>query len=273
LGNISVACDESLRPEEFHFLKVFFGLVANLLAMNRAHETAAGELALAKDQAHRLSLALLSHNLGTRVAGLQPLISLYEDLEPVGGPELADLNRLFRVGYEDMANVLSKAKETFQNAPPRLQRGDVLQMVDRVIGDALAGEEHRVTGCRPMDADFDPLQMTSAIKEIVHNAIEFAPKDSIAIDVQLDGGGACELVRVVISDGGPGVSEDMKPRIFGDFFTHRPNKHPSSGLGLALVRRVAENHGGHAYEDGIPLKGARFVLEFPRFGGGRLEKR
>ena len=71
-------------------------------------------------------------------------------------------------------------------------------------------------------------------------------------------------VRIVIANRGPGVPERYKTDIFKDFFSHDPDNHPSTGLGLGMVRRVVRAHGGRVRENGAPGTGARFEIEFPR---------
>jgi signal transduction histidine kinase len=69
------------------------------------------------------------------------------------------------------------------------------------------------------------------------------------------------VVRVRVSDTGPGVPEEMREQIFDPFFTQRPG---GTGLGLALVARAADAHGGAVYVDG-PADGwgAVFTLYLP----------
>ena len=68
-----------------------------------------------------------------------------------------------------------------------------------------------------------------------------------------------EQVRLAVGDDGPGVPEADRARLFSAFQT---TKEKGLGLGLALVRRVAQAHGGLArYDAGGP--GATFVIEVP----------
>ena len=67
--------------------------------------------------------------------------------------------------------------------------------------------------------------------------------------------------RVEVSDEGPGVPEDAREAVFEPF--HRLDQRlAGAGLGLAIVREVAEAHAGAAWAEGGP-QGARFVLEAP----------
>jgi signal transduction histidine kinase len=67
-------------------------------------------------------------------------------------------------------------------------------------------------------------------------------------------------VEVVISDSGPGIPDDHLPRIFEPFFT---TKATGTGLGLAVVRRIMEGHGGDVQVESRPGEGTRVRLRFP----------
>ncbi len=74
------------------------------------------------------------------------------------------------------------------------------------------------------------------------------------------GGGAHGFVRLRVRDSGPGIAPDERQRIFDPFYTARPG---GSGLGLALVHRAVEAHGGSIDVDRAPEGGAEFVLLLP----------
>jgi len=67
-------------------------------------------------------------------------------------------------------------------------------------------------------------------------------------------------VRLEVCDTGPGVPEGMRQRVFEPFYS---TKATGTGLGLAVVRRIAESHGGSAEVLDAPGGGARFVLRLP----------
>jgi two-component system, NtrC family, sensor histidine kinase PilS len=67
-------------------------------------------------------------------------------------------------------------------------------------------------------------------------------------------------VRLVVTDNGPGIPPDIAQRIFDPFFTTRKG---GTGLGLALVHRAAQAHGGAILVDGAVGGGARFTLYLP----------
>jgi signal transduction histidine kinase len=83
-------------------------------------------------------------------------------------------------------------------------------------------------------------------------------------DVAIDGGGACmNDVTIVVRDTGPGIAADDLPRIFEAGFSTRSG---SSGLGLAVCHRIAEQHGGSITAESRQGHGTTFRLRLPRNG-------
>ena len=106
----------------------------------------------------------------------------------------------------------------------------------------------------------DPAHLGQAIQELVVNAIEaMGPGGRIAISAAASGNGAGR-VRVELADTGPGVPPEMRQRVFGLFMT---TKSTGTGVGLAVVRKIIERHGGTIALDAAVPHGARFVLDLP----------
>jgi signal transduction histidine kinase len=92
----------------------------------------------------------------------------------------------------------------------------------------------------------------------VHLAIDEVHSDLLAPSF-----GASSLIRLTVSDTGPGVPEEIVDHIFDPFFTRRTG---GTGLGLALVQRAVEAHGGAIFVDHGPAGsgiGAVFTLFLP----------
>jgi signal transduction histidine kinase len=93
-----------------------------------------------------------------------------------------------------------------------------------------------------------------AVRNLIENALRHTPKDG-AVEVEVSGDG---VVRVL--DEGPGVPEAERETIFRRFWRRDRSKPESRGLGLAIVARVAETHGGTVRVENRPDGGAMFVL-------------
>ncbi|HKM64642.1 MAG TPA: HAMP domain-containing sensor histidine kinase [Acidisphaera sp.] len=94
-----------------------------------------------------------------------------------------------------------------------------------------------------------------AIRNVVDNAMKAsAPGQEVEVAVDRD----CD---VVVEDRGPGVPDTHKARIFERFF-RADRTRAGTGVGLPLVRRIAQLHGGDVRVEDRPGGGARFVLSF-----------
>ncbi|MBL8695849.1 MAG: PAS domain S-box protein [Planctomycetes bacterium] len=106
-------------------------------------------------------------------------------------------------------------------------------------------------------ARVDDVHLLQALRNLVANAIEAMPEGGeVGVEVAERGDG----IAVTISDEGPGVSEELRAKIFQPFFT---TKTRGTGLGLAVVAKAASLHGGRI-ELAPTKKGAAFTLWFPK---------
>ncbi len=101
------------------------------------------------------------------------------------------------------------------------------------------------------------------VSNLVGNALEYGG-DTLVVCGTTEG-----EVRVSVLDDGPGVPEPDLPHIFERFYRADPARSGDSGhsgLGLAIARAIAENHGGVLHASNRPEGGARFELHLPRAG-------
>lgn len=117
----------------------------------------------------------------------------------------------------------------------------------------------------PPDAVFraDPVRVEQALVNLLLNAIQAGDH----IEVTLESRTEDDFVVFTVSDSGPGISEEIQPRMFEPFFTTK-RVGEGTGLGLAVVHGVAEEHSGRVVVGRSDLGGARFDLYFP-VGGDR----
>src|SRR5262249_39924326 len=111
--------------------------------------------------------------------------------------------------------------------------------------------------------------------EMIHNARQCYPASSekrlrVEVVLTLMNYTGPEWVRLEVSDNGCGVPPEYKEKIFEQFFSRRPHGEVGTGLGLFYVRRVVRAHGGTIREAGQFGKGARFIIELPRYHTGGL---
>ena len=110
---------------------------------------------------------------------------------------------------------------------------------------------------RTFDADQD--QLKQVFLNLLLNALSAAPNSKVEVSVDWDA--APRWVVAAIQDQGPGLNAAEVDRVFDLFYT---TKGTGSGMGLAISRKIAEDHGGTLTVESSPGAGARFELRLPR---------
>ena len=161
-------------------------------------------------------------------------------------------------------------------AVTRIEEGRVnlkpaAELMDDVIGEALRhvnrrSVEHTIRPASSQDfilAQIDAKLIVQVLINIIDNAIKYTPAGSvIEIHTQQTG----KWIIVSVSDNGPGISDEQKPRVF-DMFYSGANKIADSrrslGLGLSLCKSIVTAHGGAiSVSDNHPC-GAVFTFTLP----------
>jgi two-component system, OmpR family, phosphate regulon sensor histidine kinase PhoR len=112
---------------------------------------------------------------------------------------------------------------------------------------------------------FDENAMTLVLLNLVDNAVKYAP-DGKVLQVSLLRRGESVLLQVV--DSGTGIADDERGRIFERFYRSRNVRGRTvrgSGIGLALVKHIAEAHGGSVEVESVVGKGSTFTVSLPTY--------
>jgi signal transduction histidine kinase len=99
---------------------------------------------------------------------------------------------------------------------------------------------------------------------LVDNALKYGPAGQT---VQVQAAAENGTVRLVVQDEGPGIPEADRQRVFEPYWRlprDVDSVRPGSGVGLAVVRSLAQQYGGEAWVEAAPRIGSRFVVELPR---------
>ena len=145
---------------------------------------------------------------------------------------------------------------------PHVRATELDVLVRRVVEQAdLRGREVLVQA-EPMTVHIDGPKVERIVENLIANVIKYAPADTrVWIRVHPEGEG----VLIAVEDEGPGIREEMREAIFEPF--HRGSDDhsyaPGTGIGLSLVARCAELHGGRAWVENRPGGGASFRVLLP----------
>jgi signal transduction histidine kinase len=121
----------------------------------------------------------------------------------------------------------------------------------------LVSPPHQICNC-------DPDRLREAIDNLVSNAIKYTPLGGrMELSMSVENGG----IAISVKDEGPGLSQEDMSRLFGRFqrLSAKPTGGESStGLGLSIVKRIVELHGGTVgAESAGPSQGATFTIRLP----------
>jgi signal transduction histidine kinase len=134
-------------------------------------------------------------------------------------------------------------------------------LVSRVVDEAMYAERHpiHVEVLEPVEMDVDAGTIERIVDNLLVNAVKYTPdRTPINVRVQRVEGGAL----VSVEDQGPGVADQIKAAIFQPF-RQGAGARSGAGIGLSLVAKFAELHGGRAWVEDRPGGGAAFRVFLP----------
>jgi signal transduction histidine kinase len=137
---------------------------------------------------------------------------------------------------------------------------DVVQIARRSAEElpTLAGHPVRVDGPE-VRVEVDGPKVERIVENLLNNA---ARHTTVGTPIHVDVQPLSDGVDLIVEDEGPGVPDDVKAAIFQPF-TQGQAARGGVGIGLSLVQRFAELHGGSAHVEDRPGGGARFVVRLP----------
>lgn len=174
--------------------------------------------------------------------------------------EIMRLNRLVN-------DFLAVGRQTPPNIAPCDVREIIAQAVSLVEKQAKQ-QDIQIVSNLPSDlpsVQADAAQLKTCFLNILTNSVQAMPNGgSIQIEAkQLPGSQGSERLRLLFRDNGPGIPEKDRERIFAPYFS---TKATGFGLGLAITRKIIEDHGGRVFVSRKDNPGTEMVLELPLAG-------
>ncbi len=246
-------------PEQLQAARVALGKILDLELAVMLH-TYREDLLSQQARAERLStfgqlVGSIGHELRNPLGVMES--SLYILKGRIGGDERAK-KHVERIGEQlGIANsIITDLLDMIRNRPlvaERLRLRDVVE--------AAANQLRLVLALEPLaglpDVSGDAGQLRQVFVNLLENASHAAgPHGQIRLDAAVENG----VVAVGVEDSGPGVDEATQRRLFEPLVT---TKQKGIGLGLALVKRIIERHGGTVSHEPRG-RGARLVVRLPK---------
>ncbi|GAB4223263.1 MAG: hypothetical protein Kow0062_23010 [Acidobacteriota bacterium] len=232
-----------------------------------------------EERAHRRSrlenlgraVAEIAHQIRNPLGGIELFASMLID-DLADRPREREIAEQILVTVRSLSGTVTHLLGTVRGGRTVLRASDLVALVEEVVASVRPIAEARTVRLEvaapagPVTAPVDGEALRQAVLNLVANALDVSPPEAV---VRVTVGRAGETAVITVDDAGPGVPERDRPRIFEPFWSTRPD---GTGLGLAVVERVALAHGGSVRVGRSPLGGARFELAVPMDGAGRADR-
>ncbi|HKY33880.1 MAG TPA: ATP-binding protein [Candidatus Polarisedimenticolia bacterium] len=253
-----------------------------LVAVNRKLE----EFNLQLQTSNRLKsqfLANVSHELRTplnAIIGFSELL-MNDARRPLGPEQHEYVRDILSSGRHllDLINDildLSKIEAgKMELSVEQLHLRDVLEMALSTIKPLAADKRIELSvsdTSEPAPITADPAKVKQILYNLLSNAVKFTPEGGrVAVSVSRRAG----FVSIAVTDTGIGIAPQDRERIFSEFLQldgSYARRYQGTGLGLALVKRYVEMHGGRIHVESAEGSGSRFVFELPAGGPEQAEE-
>jgi signal transduction histidine kinase len=246
------------------------GVLANSLTIMLANLRERGTALMRKTKELEAFTYSVAHDLKGPLREIEGFSSLLEKrFEEAGDPQVKhhiDIIRKSSLRLTHMIDALLKYSRLEQQNLPRTRFN-----VSEMISSLLIGQQNEHTGIAPQitvnlpfaDLYGEPVSVRQALVNLLDNALKFSrhsPVPTISI-----GGQQTPTERILwIQDNGIGFDANQKEKLFGLFERlHNDQEYEGTGVGLAIVKMVADKHGGRVWAESSPGKGSTFFLAFP----------
>jgi signal transduction histidine kinase len=215
-------------------------------------------------------MAIVSHDLRNPLAAMKSAAALIARSEDVCDEHREDARRVVsnaRRMERLIRDLLDFSRlRAGQPLPINPDRADLVDVCRRAVSDLGRDAEGRVTveGLGEVEGDWDRDRLEQVVANLVSNALKYGPPQR-PIRVVVDGGDGA--VRLSVTDEGGALPAALHQAIFEPFqrgVSGDAQASRSAGLGLYIVRRIAEAHGGAAAVESAPGRGTTFTVTLPR---------
>jgi signal transduction histidine kinase len=211
-------------------------------------------------------LAMLSHELRNPLAAIVSGLHLLRVKEPEGPAiraraaierQVQHLRRL----VDDLLDVSRINSGKIELRRTSLPIQDAVQQAAATCAPRIEGRRHTVSlelPEAPIMVDGDPVRLTQVFTNLLDNAAQYTDEGgAIAVRCRQEG----DTVEVTVADNGRGIDPELAGRIFDMFAQARPGQ--GLGLGLTIVKRLTEMHGGTVDVRSQPGKGSELMVRLP----------
>jgi signal transduction histidine kinase len=219
----------------------------------------------------RAFLADVAHELNTPLAAIKLQVQLAQQAQATGQPvSLDDLEAGIERAVHLVAQLLQMARLEPDARPLELQPVALERLArERVLAFLAQAEQKDIDlGLESegaLEVQGDPQQLRVLVDNLIDNALRYCPRGA-RIDVRLRRQAGRAVLEV--ADDGPGIAEADKTRVLQRFVRLRPADTTGSGLGMAIVRQIVEQH--HASLSLLDTPGGGLTVRVKWPAGGQV---
>ena len=275
--NVQTDVRRDFSSEDVAQLSAIADLLAGILEKGRLQREAEAQVAQlqALDLARNELIALVTHELRTPLAVVRAYTDLLAEEPTLDGRSSRDpVRRRTRAAWHQgtvdqverldrLVDAILESVRVVPEQPPELRSVDLSEFVGALLGDvAPLLHRHRPTivRSRHLHVMADPARLRGVLEHLLENAVKYAPPDT---RVELDWALVEGVVRIGVSDEGPGIPPEWRERIFEPYSRRETMTARGSGIGLYAARRLAASMRGRLWCEPADGGGARFVLALP----------
>ena len=209
-------------------------------------------------QSQRQLLSAVGHDLRTPITAMRITCEFIED---------TDVRERMQKNLEELQELTEAVLSAASGAGgEQMRKIDLAALIESLctdmdeLGEPVSWETHVAApiNCRPNE-------IRRAVRNLIENAVVYGKKAEVRLDA------ANGLYQIIVEDEGPGIADADRGRVFEPFVrleASRNTETGGSGLGLTLVKVIAEGHGGTVELENKEARGLRARLSLPRESAG-----
>jgi PAS domain S-box-containing protein len=228
---------------------------------------------------HREKLASLgemaagvAHEIRNPLGGIKMATNLLSSPEVDGSPLSQEMTRSILSGIGEIEGIINNLLDWTRDAPLERNEYEVARILDPVVEAAAAEARGRGVQVgygrleREVAAAVDGQKLRQVFTNVMKNAVEAIEPRRGSGRVTVDLFGEGERVVVEVVDDGAGIAPEDRDRIFLPFFTTKP---AGTGLGMSIVKKIVDLHGGDIAIESAPGRGTRVRISLPAAAGAQ----
>jgi signal transduction histidine kinase len=213
-------------------------------------------------------IAGLGHDIRNTLAALKGGMYLIDQsVRGVQDVEVRTAWEIVRHGHESIAALVQDMVNYSKAREPDWKLSDVNQVALSAL--AIAREYAKEKGVRfteLLDPTigpfwFDPQSVERCVHNLLTNAVDAVAPGTGTVAVQTQVDDAHRIVRIVVKDDGEGIPGEYRDRVFDLLFSTKGQR--GTGFGLAITKKIVEEHAGHVSFRSDPSAGTTFTIELP----------